>query len=1631
MMATAVPGVNDVLLGRGTCINNHPGNRQFRSMVDAQKENFGKATSKKEKRAVAVVIYGQIQILHPPGRFLAMDRRSNHNGADDYSDDDFISTKTWSVVAPDKALLKIMHRLRESDTKAAKAMKAMLSLSQGPQMISDWKVRAFHSRIRTSIMQPNAKKVADDDDRCPVTENCPNDDSLRKDSDPSIIPEITSFDRPQEVQHASFQVSAASGGGFSLQGPPDSSCLPLKDASFQVSSASGGFSLQSPPESSVQRCINSRTSMNPNDASTAIKGRRLSSNSDLCNYLEGNGLDFELDSLVRGPTPQLDRDASTPRLREYTLQQWIELSLPDFNSSKASSSTMQLSTTSSAMGNYIQSALRIALKLIESIVEADKDEQNGHDNPIPLARITPENVMIGTKRGVQHHGDGESSSDNEAHQIIIEYVWVMSIIGDDSAIGDTMTRLFAAGKVLYYLFSVGIGVVFMAGGEKDPPYVNASMNGMSVNSIHRSNEVAPSVHAEQKKKRHWRSTYPANDEISNYIAKLESMKVPWSLCTLIRNLLECQHGSFCQDETYSSFDDVHLDLQLMVANPSCFLDNIHNIQKVTILNKLYGRDEESMKLNDLYQNHITGKIFSGAIISGGAGAGKSKLGLYLHKLTNRSNGYYLSTKFEQYQMRLKPLSAIANMFDSLCEMLFNESSQSQIAEIEERLISAFGSQTNLLGVMPNLRKLMPSSCLRHEETTASLCVDSAVSMRYLCGELLRVTSSHSKPITIVIDDIQFADPASLLLIGSLLFSAQGAPIFFVLCHRDDEVSVCGPFKIWLNSIDMFSLEPIKLESITTEAVNSLVSEALHVSPRLTRPLSSILHCKTRGNPLFLKQLLDSLTEQGYIYVDLIRHRWAWDLYKILELEISDDVLALLMKDIQRLPSDLQFGLQVASCIGSCVTYTMLGYLSTELELDLKDMLRQVSRKGFMIDIASSTMFRFAHDKIQEAAYELMPEQQRRENHMRFGLLLCTHTMKNNVEDDELFFAAINQINQGGPTAVHEPSQMSIIAQLNLKAGRRSIELSDYITAFKLFRHGISFLGNDHWAFNYRLSLELYDAAAEAAVTNNTISAVALYTDAVVSHASCFDDKLHCKNTPFLDALFRSTLPTLKINGCYVFPGLIISAKAIGAHRPDESIDSAMRILLHFGECLPRSMADASLRCDIDRMNHILLHKTDYMLCNMQENNDKKLAALLNLYVYLAHVLHYFKPWLVGAVSLRMVELTLKVGLSVQSPLVFAHFGGLLVTSGCITEGCRLGKLALKLVEKKGSIQYKSSVICFVYDRIIFISEPFQLIANAHLLGHKCGQQSGDFLYALTNQILAIKSDYAAGHNLDKVQKDTLEFLSVLQGHGLKIFRNFPLFLLSQIMALKEGLHMADVAHVENMPREGQILASAKPGSNVLLYGKIHHLTRAFLFRQMDDASANIDVSGTMTEGSHQLNLFHLMGFLFEGLTAFLLARQKCGNESAKYFERGQSVLSQMRCWSEHSRWNWENKLFLLEAESMFTIGDFDRAGSLYVSAIQSAHEHNFLHENAIASELAGMFFLDRGFQQKSLSCFVYSIKSYRAWGAQSVARRVESFIECNFGYDVSPLVSTAGADTSFEYIFASSLVSQKKRQKEV
>ena len=145
------------------------------------------------------------------------------------------------------------------------------------------------------------------------------------------------------------------------------------------------------------------------------------------------------------------------------------------------------------------------------------------------------------------------------------------------------------------------------------------------------------------------------------------------------------------------------------------------------------------------------------------------------------------------------------------------------------------------------------------------------------------------------------------------------------------------------------------------------------------------------------------------------------------------------------------------------------------------------------------------------AYELESTKQRRKSHMKFGILLCSNTLDNGAENNSgLFFTSVNQINKGGPDAIHNPNNRSKIAVLNLKAGQLSIVLSDSTTALKFFEHGISYIREDRWTAQYDLSLGLYDAAAEVASALEKFQAVKSYTDELVQNAHSFDDSLNCK-----------------------------------------------------------------------------------------------------------------------------------------------------------------------------------------------------------------------------------------------------------------------------------------------------------------------------------------------------------------------------------------------------------------------------------------------------------------------------------------------------------------------------------------
>ena len=987
---TTAPHDNDVLYGRGGVINAHPGNERYRRFVADQKRAYLKAQFKREKRSIIQSIIDKVRNSDPPGRFLLKDHDND----------------VWNDVGDEKARGKIAQALRENSNELRQQMEEELEVRNRRSI--DWGEVAPIADGRTvsdSTMTTDEGGIALQNSSIQgqqmmmaQQQSYGGRQDLAQNNSPRLAPCIHSGGVQQQQQTSPlYQQQLVQAGiqqqqqqqTYSAQDQQQQIYAATQDVQPQVPNGQYGtqdvnqaaneqyqllMQLQQ-SNTALQQQINSlpmNTHPPPPGSSlqsnyvwepisisnTEYKGKNsINSNTLGMNANNGNTERIgEIDSLQQlredenAAAGQFDDLFVNEGNNEWTLHQWIvghKSKLLKFDTAQ---------TESGQMLEYTKAALPIILKLADFLIEAEKDEKNGEVNPVPLESIVAKNVLIRTK---------DLNLLGDAKQEVIEYVWIMRSIGEDPGVGSPMARLCAVGNIIYQL---------LAGDESTSlPLEYGMLNNDAANAECYQTDRGNKIDNRRSKRRESQSSSSYSEDISSYcIARLASKGVPFSVRALVNNLLDCGKGDYCGENAYSSLLELKQDLSLMLADPSRFLDDIqvsNGLPTLEICDKLYGREHEEEKLNQLYQQHIAAKEFKGVIVSGGAGVGKSRLAMHIKKLTSKANGYFCAAKFQQNNMHLKPLSIIGTQFSELCERFANDSSPLQLKSVSDELENALGNQAGLLaGAVPSLSKVMPS-CIYMEETS-STCVDAPSSMRYLFGELLRVISFHSKrPISLFIDDLQFADSSSLLLVSDLLFTIarSDSSVFVICCHRDnDPDNGYGMFDIWLSSISMYSLKEIQLDNMSTVGVNNLISDALHLSPRITRELSEAIHHKTMGNTLFVRHLLGSLWRQGYIYVDLSQPRWTWDLKKIADQEISESVLALLMKEMKRLPTNLQLGLKISSCLGSCVQKNILDILSKNLEMDLVGILKQVSEKGFMKSMDNGGVFLFAHDKIQQA-----------------------------------------------------------------------------------------------------------------------------------------------------------------------------------------------------------------------------------------------------------------------------------------------------------------------------------------------------------------------------------------------------------------------------------------------------------------------------------------------------------------------------------------------------------------------------------------------------------------------------------------------------------------------------------------
>eukprot|EP00577_Skeletonema_sp_RCC1716_P013094 CAMPEP_0113417664 /NCGR_PEP_ID=MMETSP0013_2-20120614/25773_1 /TAXON_ID=2843 ORGANISM="Skeletonema costatum, Strain 1716" /NCGR_SAMPLE_ID=MMETSP0013_2 /ASSEMBLY_ACC=CAM_ASM_000158 /LENGTH=416 /DNA_ID=CAMNT_0000304807 /DNA_START=1 /DNA_END=1248 /DNA_ORIENTATION=+ /assembly_acc=CAM_ASM_000158 len=403
---------------------------------------------------------------------------------------------------------------------------------------------------------------------------------------------------------------------------------------------------------------------------------------------------------------------------------------------------------------------------------------------------------------------------------------------------------------------------------------------------------------------------------------------------MTQNLLEyALRGDGRQsDDAYESLGVVCQDLHLLLLDPDRFLfDNLNqntdNMQLLYRKDKLYGRDKEETLITDAFCRVSRGKS-EAFFIGGFSGSGKSMLVNSLRGTVKALGGYTIKHKFDAMSKE-QPLSGVISAFNQVCLMIKGRDRPA----IAKKLREVFGVDLSLLlRLLPNVSVLLPELV----SPATNVEVGEAMNARSVCFLLLRfvrVVSSPRHPVMLFLDDIQWADSTALDVIHTILSDTMGSCMFFVGTYRDNEVQIDHDIFDLMERLEISNVQTttVYLTGLDQADLNTMISDALCLYPRICKSYSDILFQKTKGNPFFMLEFMQSLKSRDLLQYNSHQKRWVWNEDIIRAEDITDNVLHLLSSKMNGLSDDVQTLLKVMACFGSNTNESVIGYLSESAE----------------------------------------------------------------------------------------------------------------------------------------------------------------------------------------------------------------------------------------------------------------------------------------------------------------------------------------------------------------------------------------------------------------------------------------------------------------------------------------------------------------------------------------------------------------------------------------------------------------------------------------------------------------------------------------------------------------------------
>ena len=515
--------------------------------------------------------------------------------------------------------------------------------------------------------------------------------------------------------------------------------------------------------------------------------------------------------------------------------------------------------------------------------------------------------------------------------------------------------------------------------------------------------------------------------------------------------------------------------------------------RLRIPEKLYGREGEVDRLLTAFERVVASGALELVLVSGYSGIGKSSVVNELHKALVPRNGLFASGKFDQSRTDV-PYATLEQAVQSLVHQILGES-DAAIGRWRAALGEALGPNGRLMvdlvpqlklviGEQPPVPELPPQEAQRR--------------FHLVVRRLLGVFARAEHPLVLFLDDLQWLDPATLDLLEDLLTQPELGHLLLVGAYRSNEVDAAHPLRRTLAAIRQAGarLQHITLAPLARDHLERMISDALRCDPAHSAPLADLVHAKTAGNPFFVIQFLSALAEEDLLRFEHGAARWSWDLGRIEAKGYTDNVVDLLVERLHRLPLAARIALQQLACLGNLASIRMLAIVLGTVEAQVRADLWEAVRQELVL--LPDGECKFVHDRVQEAAYSLIPEGSRAAEHLRIGRLLVAHTEPERRQ--EAIFEIVSQLNRG-VTLIVDAAEREQLAEFNLIAGQRAKASTAYASALAYLNAGAAVLAEDCWERQHELAFALELNRAECELLTGALKEAEERLAALVARAA--------------------------------------------------------------------------------------------------------------------------------------------------------------------------------------------------------------------------------------------------------------------------------------------------------------------------------------------------------------------------------------------------------------------------------------------------------------------------------------------------------------------------------------------------